>query len=141
MMFKLSDGELRGLKSFMNAAAHKHQWHLRLRGSVVIKASEGWTIADISKSLNICPKAVWNCIDRFRKEGVAGLHDKPRQAKMLSVEQILTLRRMRYPGYPGKIQANWKLSYSKLAKWVKENWQIEISPQRISQLVRKEIYG
>jgi transposase len=138
-MIKLTTQEEAAVLSFMKDAAKEAKYHLRLRGSVILKANKGYTIREISRSLNITSKTVWNCINRFKNEGVNGLYDRPRQINRLSESQCQKLLRMRYPGYPKVMRHNRKWSYPKLAEWAKQNWGIVITSRRLSQIIQQKI--
>lgn len=51
------------------------------RAKIIIKCLEGESVTQIARDLNIRPNTVIDWRNRFEKEGVSGLHDRPRSGK------------------------------------------------------------
>jgi transposase InsO family protein len=77
----------------------------RGREWIVRQAQSGQTPKAISTAVGVCPRTVRKWLARYRREGLAGLHDRSsrphrlyRPTPQAAVERIATLRRERWTG-------------------------------------------
>jgi transposase InsO family protein len=75
------------------------------RERIVWQVESGQRPAAVAKAAGVCPRTVRKWVDRYRREGSAGLQDRSSRPHRLHrptdpaiVEQVERLRRQRYPG-------------------------------------------
>src|SRR3954469_14379955 len=95
------------------------------RERIVRQLESGQTPKVIAEAAGVCPRTVRKWVDRYRREGFAGLKDRPSRPHRLHrptaqaiVEQVERLRRQRYPG-------------KQIAT------QLAISPATVSRILRR----
>jgi hypothetical protein len=71
----LSEAERHELESWVRSTTQKAG--LVRRARIILLRAEGVSLTEISRRVNILPKHVTKWVDRYRAEGIAGLHDRP----------------------------------------------------------------
>jgi len=132
---KLTPQALCALDTFMRRAALSHQLRVRKRGNAVDLSSQNYSVRAISRALKVTERSVWTWLHKYEQQGVAGLLDRPRHVS-LAPDQITELMRLRYPSAPKIFKKARAWSYPKLTRWLKEKWGINLSPERLGQIIR-----
>src|SRR5262249_57681088 len=77
----------------------------RGRERIVLQVESGQTLEAVAQAVGVCPRTVRKWVDRYRREGLAGLHDRSSRPHRLRqptpqavVEEIEQLRRQRWTG-------------------------------------------
>src|SRR6266404_783770 len=77
----------------------------RGRERIVLQVESGQTPEAVAQAVGVCPRTVRKWVDRYRGEGLAGLHDRSSRPHRLRqptpqavVEEIEQLRRQRWTG-------------------------------------------
>ena len=77
----------------------------RGRERIVLQVESGQTPEAVAEAAGVCPRTVRKWVDRYRREGLAGLQDRPSRPHRLRqptphvvVEEIERLRRQRWTG-------------------------------------------
>ena len=124
------------LEAFLQQTARKSQVRLRKRGNAIWLASQGQTVQKISRVLGVSERSIWNWLHNYQQKGMAGIMDQPVRHK-LTQEQIGQLIKLRYPFLPKNYREDKSWSYRRLSEWVRENWQVVISSQRLVQIMHQ----
>lgn len=139
----LSEQATKDLASFMGQTARQRQVRVRKRGSAVHWSARGLTVQQISRNLGVTEQSVWRWLHNFQRSGVNGLLDPvPRSA--LTPDQMVEITRLRFPMHKSKrtgklrVQEN-KISYRKIAAWIKSKWGVSLSYERVRQIIRKNL--
>jgi len=98
------------------------------------------TVPEIARQLGCSEWSVYEWLRRYQKSGLDGLVPKSRPGK-LSSEQVNEL--MKISGWENAFKRKKDLhkvwSSRKIARWVKDNWNIKISHKRIWEIFRKNL--
>src|SRR5258707_4727435 len=77
----------------------------RGRGLIALQVGSGQTPEAVAQAVGVCPRTVRKWVDRYRREGLAGLHDRSSRPHRLRqptpqvvVAEIEQLRRQRWTG-------------------------------------------
>ena len=77
----------------------------RGRERIVLQVESGQTPEAVAQAVGVCPQTVRKWVDRYRREGLAGLHDRSSRPHRLRqptpqavVAEIEQLRRQRWTG-------------------------------------------
>lgn len=138
----LSPQEFDALKSFMHQTALKRQPRIRRRGSAVLNSTQGWTIQQISQNFGVAERSVRRWLHKYQRYGVDGLSHQPHI--ILAPAQVTKIFLLKYSVVKSKrtgkldIQKN-KMSYRKIAEWIKSKWNISLSHVRVRQIIKKRL--
>jgi transposase-like protein len=82
------------------------------RERIVLQVESGQTPEAVAQAPGVCPRTVRKWVDRYRREGLAGLHDRSSRPHRLRqptpqavVAEIEQLRRQRWTGNPHQLQS------------------------------------
>ena len=140
ILIKLERPELYALNQFISDMAVKGNNRARVRGQVIWFSHQNHIPRDIAQRLNCPLKSVYKWLRIYRKSGLKGLSDKTRQAK-LTPDQINEI--MGISNWAGsldnqkKYQQRWP--FRKIARWIKDKWNINLSHERVRQIVKKKM--
>lgn len=140
----LSPQESDALKSFMHQTAIKRRMRIRRRGSAVLNSTQGWTIQQISQNWSVSERTVRNWLHRFQQRGVKGLYDDRVHRGRLTRPQVDQVFQLKHSIVKSKrtgklnIQQN-KMSYRKIAEWIKSKWDISLSHVRVRQIIKNRL--
>lgn len=138
----LDQEELKALKDFMNRCACQGKWRVRLRGNAVYLSHQGKTIPQIVQSLKCSTKSVYTWLRRFRKKGIAGLSDLPHPVKLTpqQVNQLIGISHWSALGNKKRRKEyRMRWSFRKMAQWIKDQWGIKLSRERVRQIVWQKL--
>ena len=142
ILLGLDPDELKALTDFMNRSAREQKWRARLRGNAVYLSYQGRIIPEIAQELKCSTQAVYTWLRRFREKGVAGLSDPSRPIK-LTPEQIKQLvevshwSKIRDKAKRKEYRMRW--SFRQMAQWIRDEWNINLSAERVRQIVRQKL--
>ncbi|MBI5779259.1 MAG: helix-turn-helix domain-containing protein [Planctomycetes bacterium] len=139
LFITLSPSELIALEDFMRLMAFQHKYRARLRGNAIWMSSQQHkTVEQIAKSLNKSKRTIYSWFKQYMEKRIDGLKDDDSK---LTPEQISRMMEISYRSKPLKHGRERKIrwSYRKIAKWVKEQWGITISHERLRQIIRKRL--
>lgn len=142
LLLGLDQEELKALKDFMNRCAREHNWRARLRGNVVYLSHQGRTIPRIAQELKCSLGAVYSWLIRFQKKGVAGLSDPPRPVKLTpqQVNQLMEISHWsKILDKEKRKEYRMRWTYRQMAQWIKDQWSVKLSHERIRQIVRQKL--
>lgn len=144
LSLKLTPEEKQALERFIREMAAQINHRARVRGWAILALAQGWTIREICNHHRVSSRTARNWISRFRKGGVTALYDRPRprclttkqSTRLLEYSRRLELLQLRSRT---KIQALRRLmpSYRQLAQWVRQNYGIRLSHERVRQIIRQ----
>ncbi|MBI4712423.1 MAG: helix-turn-helix domain-containing protein [Planctomycetes bacterium] len=138
IFIKLNESELKELQEFASEMAREKKLNTRRRANALAWSfQQGWSVQQIARDLNRTPRTIYNWFKRYKQKGIAGLYDKPRPAKLTNV-QIIEMMRTNHWIYTDDKTYQMRWSFQKMAKWVKEKWGIELSAERIRQIIRRK---
>ena len=139
LFITLSPAELTALEDFMKQMSIRHNFRARLRGNAVWMSSEQHkTVEQISRFLNKSTRTVYSWLKQYQEKGLDGLKDNDGK---LTPEQISRMMEISYRSKPLKHGRERKMrwSYRRIAQWVKAQWGITISHERLRQVIRKKL--
>ena len=141
LFIKLSPSELTALDDFMQQMILRHKFRVRLRGNAIWMSSEQHkTVEQIARLLHKSKRSVYSWLKRYKEKGIDGLKDDDSK---LTREQISRMMEISHRSKP--IRRGWerkiRWSYRRIAGWVKEQWGITISHERLRQIIRETILG
>jgi len=128
---RLSPKERAELESFMRAVLSREppDRQARRRAQAIWYSSQGKSVQELSQKYKCSIRAIWLWFAAYQKQGVKGLLSRP-VSKQLTQLQRAKLWQM-------KRQTKECWTYPGLARWVKKNWGITISPRRLGQLLAR----
>jgi transposase len=158
IFISLSPQELDRLRNFMAKMARRRNVRASQRVNALWASSEQhWTVKKIAKWLNRSPHTIYRWFKHYQEKGIDGLYDTPATKSKLTddqISQILSISHrspQRAPevsrrGVPVKRprdekEARMRWSYQKIAFWIKEQWDINISDEGVRKIIRKKILG
>ncbi|MBI5778817.1 MAG: helix-turn-helix domain-containing protein [Planctomycetes bacterium] len=141
IFIRLEQAECARLTFFMNRMALKGNLRAKLRGQAVWLSHHFRTIKQIAEQLNCSSRSVYTWLRRYRKKGLDGLSEPAKPAKLTpeQINQILKTGNYLAAMRSKKYVPTW--SYHKTANWVRDQWQITISAERIRQIINKELWA
>lgn len=137
----LEQAECARLTFFMNKMALKGNLRAKLRAQAVWLSHRFRKVNQIAEQLNCSSRSVYTWLRRYQEKGLAGLSEPAKPAKLTpeQVNQILKIGNYLAAARSKKYMPTW--SYQKTAGWVRDQWQITISAERIRQIVNKELWA
>ena len=102
------------------------------------------TVKEIAGYMVKSERSVYKWLKRYREKGINGITPRVYPTK-LTEEQITQLLKVSHYSGPWKSRKEYRKEYEKrwsfrrMAKWVKDNWNIKISDERVRQIVYKTI--
>ncbi|MFH1231964.1 MAG: helix-turn-helix domain-containing protein [Planctomycetota bacterium] len=144
IFISLSPQELERLRNFMAKMVRRRNVRASQRVNALWASSEQhWTVEKIAKWLNRSPHTIYRWFRRYQKKGIDGLYDTPATKNKLTDEQISQIlvmsHRLKRPRDGKEALMRW--SYQKIARWIKEQWDINISDEGVRKIIRKKILG
>ena len=138
---RLDQVESSRLTAFMNKMALKGNLRAKLRGKAVWLSHRFRKVKQIAEELTCSTRSVYTWLRRYREKGLAGLAEPVKPTKLTSeqINQILKIGNYLTAVMSKKYVRTW--SYQKMAEWVRDQWQITISAERIRQIINKELGG
>ncbi len=126
---KLSPKERAEIESFMSQVLSREppDRSARKRAQAIWYSSQGKSVQELSQKYKCSIRAIWLWFAAYQKHGVNVLLSRP-ASKRLSQLQRDKLWQMKR-----RTKERW--TYPGLARWVKKNWGITISPRRLGQLL------
>jgi transposase len=137
LLIPLSRTELFAIKTFISDMAAKRNNRARIRGQIVWLSHQNYIPERIAEYLKCPLYSVYHWLRVYRRKGIKGLYDKPRPTKLTQaqMEQIFRISRWQNPvNNPGDARLRW--TFRKIAQWVKDNFKISISHERIRQIIK-----
>jgi transposase len=141
LFITLSPSELTALEDFIRKMGLQHKYRTRLRGNAIWESSQHHkTVEQIAKFLNKSNRTIYSWLRRYKEKGIDGLKDDDSK---LTPEQISRMMEISHRSKPIRYGKERKIrwSYRKIVRWVKEQWSITISHERIRQIIRRKLLG
>jgi len=133
---KLTAQDIRRLKEF-DKEIDKRRVHDRVRA--VLLSHKGYNIRRISQVLEIVPKYVGEWFNRYEREGVTGLLDRPRSGRPAKITQrhigLMLEAIEKSPRLYGFNRSNWRCGL--LAQYLAKKTKQEISHDSVRLLLIK----
>ncbi|MBI4712421.1 MAG: helix-turn-helix domain-containing protein [Planctomycetes bacterium] len=132
------------LEVFMREMARRGNRRARLRGNAIFLSFQyGWTAQKIAGHLNCSTPSVVSWLKHYQEKGIAGLYDIPTPARRLTPFQVEQITGAMYDITQAKSKRRYRkrLSYRETARLVKEKYGINISYERVRQIVRQNLLG
>lgn len=119
----------------MNRMTLKGNHRVKLRAQAVWLSHHFRKVDQIAQELNRSTRSVYAWLKAYRAKELAGLSEPPRPVKLTpeQVKKILEVGQYLAAARSRKYLPTW--SYQKTANWVREQWQITISAERIRQII------
>jgi len=148
ILIGLERSETNQLVEFLHQCAHKGNVRMRKRGQAIYLSHECKRVTEIARQLECSKNAVYRWLKQYREKGIAGL-EEPTHSNKLTIEQLDKVMEVSHWGkHPAgqkessgaminRIQSRW--SFSKMAQWIKDNWNIQISSERLRQMVLRRL--
>ena len=113
------------------------------RCSVILLAQQKRTVKEIALSLGKSESNVYKWLKRYREKGINGIITPRTYPTKLTEEQVTQLLKVGLYSVAWKNRKEYekRWPFSRMAKYVKDNWNIEISDERIRQIVRQKRMG
>jgi len=136
----LDQSELAKLQHFMRRMAVKHDWRARRRGNAILLSHQKRPIPEIARTLGKTEHSIYNWIRLYRAKGIEGIAPFKPPTK-LTDEQVKELLSVSHYSALGKSNKDYhnRWSLRRMAQWVGEKWNIQISYERIRQIVRQKL--
>lgn len=135
-IFELRNGDESQLISWLRSTTLPQGYAVRAR--IVLDLAEGRSPSEISLSLRVSRKMVYKWRDRYTKEGIEGLTDKPRPGRPAvitrkTVEKVLKLTTERIPHESTHWSIRLMAKYAGVSAWqVFQIWKAaDLKPHRI----------
>lgn len=139
---KLDRSEIAKLHDFMSRMAGKRNWRARRRGSAVWWSHQSRRVREIAQTLSCSTRSVYTWLNRFREKGIAGLSDPPRPVKLKpdQVNQLVEVSHWSALGNKKRREEyRMRWSFHKITRWIKDQWGINLSPERVRQIVWQKL--
>jgi transposase len=140
IFIKLERPELYALNNFLTDMSVKGNRCARLRGQVIWFSHQNHIPERIAHELNYPLNSVYKWLSTYRKNGLKGLYDKSRKRK-LTAEQINEI--MTISNWAGSLENDKKhqqrWTFRKIARWIKDKWDIDISHERVRKIVNEKM--
>jgi transposase len=138
----LNRQELKALNDFLSRCTSKSKWRTRKRGQAIYFSHNTKTPPQIARELNCSLWSVYSWLKRYREKGLAGISEPAKQSKLTDAQvrhliEISHHSKIFASGKSKELQERW--SFRKMAKWVKDNWGINLSHERIRQIVHNKL--
>ncbi|MBI4834290.1 MAG: helix-turn-helix domain-containing protein [Planctomycetes bacterium] len=142
IFIQLDKSGIASLQHFMSRMAGEGNYHARKRAQAVWFSHEFHTVERIAEELQTSSRSVYQWLKLYKEKGLAGFTYPVRSRKLTAqqIDEIMSVsgwstymikRRASTEGWPSR----------KIAKWIKDNWKINISHERIRQIVNKKLRG
>jgi len=128
------------LSQFMHRMALKKKWRARRRASAVYSSYKYRMAGQIAQELGCSVVSVYDWLKRYKQHGLAGIADKTPPTKLTpqQVDEIMKISGWSSAYRSGKDrQKAW--SFRRITQWIKDNWNITISYERVRQMVHKKL--
>jgi transposase len=137
----LDAAECSRLTAFMNKMALKGNNRAQLRAKAVWLSHHFRKVNQIAEELGCSARSVYTWLRRYRAKSIAGISEPAKATKLTreQINQILETSKWLASVRTKKYVRPW--SYQKMADWVRDQWHITISAERIRQIVNKEFGG
>jgi len=139
---KLDRSEIAKLHDFMSKMARKENFRARRRGSAVWWSHQNRRVKEIARTLGCSTRSVYQWLRRFREKGIAGLLDPSRPVKLTpeQIKQLLEASHWSALGNKKRRQEyRMRWSFRQMAQWIKDQWDIKLSPERVRRIVRQKL--
>jgi len=118
-------------------------WLTRKRAQAIWYSSQGKSVQELSQKYKCSIRAIWSWFAAYQKQGVKGLLSRPVSKRLTQLQRAKLWQMKRQTkvarGDPvGTLQTRLRRerwTYQRLARWVKKNWGITVSPRRLGQLL------
>lgn len=138
------------LNAFIEHKAYNKRWREHRRAKAIYLSYRCLSVKQITQDLRCSTHSVYAWFKRYEKYGLDGLRTKPVPYKLLTHEQINRIieisgwKNVLKDGKPlrsklGTKACNKTWSFRKISQWIKDNWHITISHERIRQIIYKEL--
>jgi transposase len=129
------------LTAFMNKMAMKGNNRAKLRAKAVWLSHRFRNVNQIAEELGCSIRSVYTWLRRYRAKGITGISEPDKATKLTreQVNQMLETSQWMVASRSKKYIRPW--TYQKMVDWVREQWHITISAERIRQIVNKEFGG
>ena len=135
-VFALTKGDIKRLKDFDREVSNKRV-HDRVR--IILLSQRQYNVTEIADVLEISACVVSDWIDRYEREGVMGLLDRPRSGRPSRINprylKLMLEAVEKSPRLCGYEQSNW--SCGLLAKHLAKQTKIEVSHDWVRILLRR----
>jgi transposase len=136
----LNQSEIATLQHFMKRMSVHGNFRVHRRGSAILLSHQKKTVKEIASCIGKSENSVYLWLKRYREKGINGIAPRIYPTK-LTEEQVTELLKVGHYHSPWKnlkeYEKRW--SFRRMAKWVKDNWNIEISYVRIREIVRERM--
>jgi len=125
---------------FLRQLAMKENWRVRKRASAVYFSCQYRTVPKIAKELRCSESSVYKWLKRYQKYGLDGIATKKPPSKLTpqQASEIIKMSGWKTSHLNGKeFQKAW--SFRKIALWIKDNWNITISHERVRQIIQEKM--
>ena len=142
IFIKLSPSELKDLEEVMRNLAHERKYRARFRGNVLWESSEQHlSVKQLAKHYKVTERTIYRWFERFKENGIQGVLDKAKSFRMTpeQVEEIIKVSSWDKLYRDENERRRFRWSYRRIAQWVKEQWGITISHERLRQVIRKKL--
>lgn len=141
LFVRLDRAECSRLTFFMNKMVLRGNRRVRLRGKAVWLSHRFRKVNQIAEELGCSTRSVYTWLRRYREKGLAGLSEpvKPTKLTPEQINQILEIGHWLTAVRSKKYVRTW--SYQKMAEWIRDQWHITISAERVRQIVAKKFGG
>jgi len=141
----LSEAESSALGDFMRSCARHGKLRARKRAQAVYLSAQGRNVPRIAQELECSPDAVYDWLKRYREKGLDGLAEPTFTHKLTGqqIEQLMEISHWniivsRRSKKPEIAESHKRWTFRKIARWVKDNWGIKISHERIRQIIQQK---
>lgn len=138
----LTKSDLTKLQHFMYRMQAQGNLRARLRGNAVLLAHQHRSVPEIAQALGKDNRTIYRWLKGYRQKGIDGLTEPMRHRKLspAQVQELMEISHFRDALSNPKIWSSvW--TYRKMADWIKENWQIVLSPERVRQIIKQFLRG
>jgi len=136
----LDRSELGILNAFISRMAVRRKFKVRRRGQAVWLSHKKRTVEQIAEYLSTTPRSVYQWLKLYRERGIDGIAPRDYACKLTSeqIKQLLKVSR-RADSIKNLKDYHNRWSFRKMARWVKDNFDIKISYERVRQIVRQKM--
>jgi len=136
LFLDLDLSQLATLQHFGKRMAVKGDMHAFCRCNAILFSHQKETVKQIAGSLGRSERSIYKWLKRYREKGINGIAPRAYPTK-LTEEQVNQLLKVSHYSGPWKNRKEYekRWSFRRMAKWVKDNWNIEISDERVRQIV------
>lgn len=142
LFLHLDRSELASLQWFISRMTIQKKWFERSRGQAVWFSHQKMTVSQIALRVRVSERSVYKWLHAYQTNGLTGISTRAYR-RLLTDEQIKQLMAISHWANvlrdPKELWQRW--SFRKMARWVKDNFGIQISHERIRQIINLKLRG